>query len=198
MSIITKINQLDFDKKYSYADYLQWRLDEFVELVKGRVLKMSPAPLRLHQVVAGRIFADLEQYLRKKSCNVYIAPFDVRFPRVKDGSDEQIFTVVQPDICIVCDETKLDDRGCVGAPDTIIEILSRGNIDRDVNQKFKLYQEFGVPEYWIVAPGEKTITAYQLDAAGKYQLSGEYDQDGPIPIASLKDFTLKWEDIFND
>lgn len=195
---ITDINQLDLSKTYTYADYLQWKLDEYVELFRGKVMRMSPAPLRRHQRIVGRIFSDIERHLRNRPCDVYIAPFDVRLPKKPDTSDKAIYTVVQPDICIICDPAKLDERGCVGAPDTIIEILSKGNIDRDLKKKFDLYEEHGVPEYWIVAPGIQNVTVYLRNAEGKYELRGEYDDKGEIPLQSLPGFALLWEDIFEE
>ncbi len=197
--VITDINQLDPKKTYTYADYLQWKFEEYVELFRGKVMRMSPAPLRQHQDIAANIFTPISSYLRKKDCKVYIAPFDVRLPKKGDISDEAIYTVVQPDICIICDPAKLDRRGCVGAPDTIIEILSQGNVDRDLKKKFDLYEEHGVKEYWIVAPPDiQNVTVYILNDQGKYELRGEYDNKGPIPLQSLPGFSLTWEDIFEE
>lgn len=192
---ITDVNELDPNGIYTYADYLTWRFEEYVELFRGKLKRMSPAPRRRHQDVAGRIFSEFEHFLRRKRCKVYISPFDVRLP--KKGSSE-IFTVIQPDVCIICDRNKLDDAGCLGAPDTIIEVLSKGNIDRDVNEKFGLYAESGVPEYWIVSPGEKTVTCYLLNAEDQYKLSGEYAEPGLIPVASLPGYSMDWETIFEE
>jgi Uma2 family endonuclease len=195
LKVVTDINELDLNGTYTYADYLTWRFDEYVELFRGRLKRMSPAPKRRHQDIAGNIFSELKSFLRRQPCKVYIAPFDVRLP--KPGTSE-IYTVVQPDICIICDNAKLDEQGCVGAPDTIIEVLSRGNIDRDINEKFSLYEESGVQEYWIVSPGEKTVTCYLLDENNRYKLSGEYADPGPIPVASLPGYAMQWETIFED
>lgn len=192
---ITDINDLDPNGIYTYADYLTWHFDEYVELFRGRLKRMSPAPRRRHQDIAGNVFNELKNFLRRKQCKVYIAPFDVRLP--KKGSKE-IYTVIQPDVCIICESHKLDEAGCLGTPDTIIEVLSKGNIDRDTNEKFSLYQESGVPEYWIVSPGEKTVTCYLLDAEGQYKLSGEYADPGPIPVASLPGYAMDWETIFEE
>ncbi len=191
---ITDINELDPNGTYTYADYLTWRFEEYVELFRGKIRRMSPAPKRLHQRIAGRIFSEIESFLRRKPCEVYISPFDVRMP--KPGLND-VYTVVQPDVCIVCDKNKLDEAGCNGAPDTIIEVLSKGNIDRDIKEKFVLYEESGVPEYWIVSPGEKTVTCYRLQE-GKYKLSGEYGDPGAIPVASLPGYKMQWDDIFED
>lgn len=192
---ITDINDLDPNGIYTYADYLTWRFDEYVELFRGRLKRMSPAPGRRHQDAAGNIFSELKSFLRRKRCKVYIAPFDVRLP--KKGSTE-VYSVIQPDVCIICDPVKLDEQGCAGTPDTVIEVLSKGNIDRDTHEKFFLYEESGVPEYWIVSPGEKTVTCYRLNAEGPYNLAGEHAAPGPIPVASLPDYSMDWETIFED
>ncbi len=191
---ITRIDQLDPNGTYSYADYLTWRLNEYVELFRGKIARMSPAPLTEHQRIAGNLFAPLRSHLRRKTCQVFIAPFDVRLPK-KDIADKAVYTVVQPDISIICDPVKIDRRGCIGAPDTVFEILSQGNLDRDLKQKFSLYEEHGVPEYWIVTPGLQSVAVYEL-AGGVYQLRAEYDGPGEIPVTSLPGFSLLWEDIF--
>jgi len=196
MMPITSLKQLDRSAKYSYQDYLTWEFSDVVELIKGRILRMIPAPTTKHQIITGRIFSDLENYLRRKQCQVFIAPFDVRLPRKSDHADEEIFTVVQPDICIICDEKKLDRRGCIGAPDMIIEVLSPGNFSRDAMTKYQLYEEFGVKEYWIVSPGEENMIVYLLED-GKYVLRGEYSEAGDqIPVTTLPGFALQWSEIF--
>src|SRR5690606_22311841 len=104
-----------YPQRYSYADYLSWELDEMVEIIKGRLFKTTAAPNRMHQKVALQLGATLLQFLNNKPCEVYIAPFDVRLPRTSTRN-EDIYTVVQPDICVVCDKEKLDDARCVGSP----------------------------------------------------------------------------------
>lgn len=137
---IKDFSQLDLNKTYTYADYLTWRFQERVELIKGWIYKMSPAPRRLHQEVEGNLYLELGNFFRKKSCKVYQSPFDVRLIKNLGQSDKEITTVVQPDICVVCDSQKLDDRGCIGAPDLIVEVLSPSTIKKDNYEKFNLYQ----------------------------------------------------------
>ena len=196
MAPITQFSQLDFGKTYTYADYLTWKFDEFVELIKGKVMRPMAGPSRMHQVYAGNIFGEVRQFLKKSPCQVYIAPFDVRLTTAGANGDQQIHTVVQPDICVVCDPAKLDDRGCVGAPDWIVEILSPGTTTRDTRIKYDLYEESGVLEYWIVYPGVKTVAAFTL-VAGQYRLTAEYTEPGPIPVATLPGLSLEWADIFD-
>jgi Uma2 family endonuclease len=195
MANLTQFSQLDLTKTYTYADYLTWKFDEFVELIKGRVMRPMAGPSRLHQVYVGNIFGEVRQFLKKSACQVYIAPFDVRLTTAGANGDQQIQTVVQPDICVVCDPAKLDDRGCVGAPDWIVEILAPGNTTRDTRIKFDLYEESGVLEYWIVYPGVKTVAAFTL-VDGQYTLTAEYTEPGPVPVATLPGLNLEWAEIF--
>jgi Uma2 family endonuclease len=168
MPIITKLSDLDLDKTYSYADYLLWQFQERVELIKGKIFEMSPSPSRKHQEVSIILLRYLDRYFENNSCGLYHAPFDVRLVNFKKSTDDnKVFTVVQPDLCIVCDEEKLDDRGCIGAPDLVIEILSPGNSKKEMGIKFDLYEENGVKEYWIVEPAENSIFIYTLKE-GKY------------------------------
>ncbi len=118
------LNDLSPDKTYTYADYLTWQFDEMVEIIKGKMFKMSPAPARMHQRVSSNLMHQVQGFFYKKPCQVYHAPFDVRLLAKKGNSDAQILTVVQPDLCVICDLSKLDEKGCVGAPDLVIEILS--------------------------------------------------------------------------
>lgn len=156
---ITNINQLDLNKTYTYADYLLWKFKERIELFRGRIFKMSPAPARIHQKILLNITRTFDQYFQKHSCELYFAPFDVRLPN-KNG---EVLTVVQPDLCVICDLEKLDDKGCLGAPDLIVEILSPGNTKKEMDHKFTIYEEAGVLEYWLVHPADKNIQVFVLD-----------------------------------
>ncbi|MBX0292241.1 Uma2 family endonuclease [Hymenobacter sp. HSC-4F20] len=195
MPPITSLSQLDLTKTYTYADYLTWQLTDFVELVKGKVRRMSPAPRRVHQKISGYFFGSVYAHLLQRSCEVYHAPFDVRLTTTGPNGDAQITTVVQPDICVICDPEKLDDKGCLGAPDWIIEILSPSTAAYDTREKFELYEESGVTEYWIVFPGEKTVATYVLEN-GRYQSRGAYFEPGPLPVHTLPGLELQWEGVF--
>ena len=127
-------------------------------------------------------------------CDVYIAPFDVRLSKGQTG-DATIYTVVQPDVCIFCDPAKLDDRGCIGAPDTVIQIVSKGNAKRDLHDKMSPYAEYGVPEYWVVFLEEKIILTHIL-RDGRYEAEGEYAEAGLVPVRSLPAFEMEWTEIF--
>jgi len=171
---------LDLNKRYSFADYLTWWDDKRRELYNGFIKMMTPAPSVKHQTVSGQIFGLFWSQLRKHKCNVFHPPFDVRFPS-KNGeiSDNKIYTVVQPDITVVCDKNKLDGKGCIGAPDLIVEILSLSTTKNDVEEKFKLYEENGVREYWIIHPNDETATVFFLEN-GKYQLQGIFAKGSKV------------------
>ncbi|TGE17533.1 Uma2 family endonuclease [Hymenobacter elongatus] len=196
MTPITDFSQLDLTKTYTYADYLTWRLEEVVEIIRGRVRRTSPAPWVRHQTISFRLNTLIGIALRGTNCQGFAAPFDVRLTRATANGDAQITTVVQPDLCVICDPAKLDEFGCVGAPDWIIEILSPGNTVHDSKTKFELYEENGVREYWMVDPGLKNVVVYTLSEAGQYELQGEFYQPGPIPVATLPGLLLEWAEVF--
>ena len=159
---ITNINQLaPINGLYTYAEYLLWKFEERVELLKGKLFKMS-APSPAHQVVQSNLNIELGLYFRNQKCQIYPAPFDVRLP-AKGETGDAIHTVVQPDLCVVCDRTKIDSRGCIGAPDLVIEIISPGNSKKELKQKFKLYEEAGVREYWVIHPSEEYVIVNVLE-----------------------------------
>lgn len=195
--MITNINQLDLDKTYSYADYLTWIFQEKLELIKGKIFQMSPAPSRFHQQVSVQLTGLLWTAFKNHSCTLYAAPFDVRLlDKKKSTLDKDIFTVVQPDLCVICDENKLDDRGCIGAPDLVIEILSPGNSSKEMKYKFDLYEEAGVQEYWIVNPENRTLFVYILKDdkfIGMHPLIEEDEIQSPL----FPQLDFKLEEIFN-
>jgi len=190
------IHDLDLNKVYTYADYFKWQFEERVELIKGRIFKMSPAPNRIHQKISGYIYNAIYNYLRSKECEVYAAPFDVRLPR-KSKDDQDIITVLQPDICIICDLSKLDDRGCIGAPDIVIEILSPGNNAKELKNKYEVYEESGVKEYWVVSPQDDTFIIYTL-IDGKYDASRLMVAGDTITSPLLQKFSLNLADLFEN
>lgn len=160
--MITSLSQLDFSKRYTYSDYVRWKFQERVELFKGLIFPMA-APSPVHQEVSGNLHGFLWSFLRNKSCKLYPAPFDIRLPLPKSKvTADKIDTVVQPDLCVVCDLTKIDQRSCIGAPDLVVEILSPGNSKREMKDKFELYEEAGVLEYWVIDPVHRTVLSYIL------------------------------------
>ncbi len=196
--MITDINQLDFSKKYTYADYLTWQFTERVELIMGRIFKMTPAPRTDHQHISGTVFGGIYSFLKEKPCRVFSAPFDVRFPSESGENGGKSDNVVQPDICVICDTAKLDDRGCVGAPDLIVEIISKGSVKRDLHEKFELYEQNGVREYWIVTPFEMTVTIFVLAADGTYITSKPLTLGDVAKSGVLPGFELDLDEVFKD
>ncbi|MCF8372369.1 MAG: Uma2 family endonuclease [Bacteroidales bacterium] len=190
--------KLDINKRYTYADYLTWMDDVRRELYNGFIKLMSPAPSRIHQRISVKLTRIWDVFLESKNCEVYHAPSDVRFPKnKKDKDDKTIYTVLQPDIYVVCDLTKLDDKGCLGAPDFIIEIVSPKNSKRDLKDKFDIYQEHGVREYWIVNPNDENVTVFDLNENGKYQFRGMYSEDDKIPVEIFKgDLKIDLMEVF--
>lgn len=194
---VTSLADLDPNGTYSYADYLGWQIPEWLELLRGRVVQRVSTPVELHQRTVGELLYRFSAYLRRQPCQVRHGPYDVRLPQPGTSTDEAIYTVVQPDICVICDPTKIEFRGCLGAPDLIVEVLSPGTAARDWKDKFDLYEEAGVGEYWIVDPLAQDLSAFVRDAGtGRYHLAGEYSQPGPLPCATLPGLGLEWEDVF--
>jgi len=183
---------------FSYKDYLSWDADnERWELIDGIAYDMSPAPTRKHQELSTIILTEFYNYLKDKDCSVYAAPFDVRLPEGFQA-DNEIKTVVQPDISVFCDENKLDDKGAIGAPDLIIEILSPSTAAKDLREKFLLYESVGVKEYWIVDPANKTLTVYNLDENEKYPRGKVFAGEDKVRVGIFKDMEIKMEDVFKD
>jgi Uma2 family endonuclease len=194
-----KLSDLDLNKTYTYADYVKWTFDEMVELIKGRLIPMA-APLSNHQQTSSNLHVAFKNFLHKKQCRVYHAPFDVRLPKPlsQRKTDKDIETVVQPDISVICDISKIDRRGCVGAPDLIVEILSKGTAEKDVKDKFEVYEEAGVKEYWIASVEDCTVSVFRLDAQGKYRADYRpYVKGDFIKVGIFEDFNVNVEDIFD-
>jgi Uma2 family endonuclease len=196
MKPVLKFEDLDVTKQYSYADYLTWQFSERVELIKGWIYKMDPGPNKAHQIASRIINGEMYNYFKVTSFSLYSAPFDVRLLDAKKSKeDKKVFTVVQPDIFVVCDDSKVENRGCVGAPDLVIEILSAGNAKRDLKIKYALYEENGVKEYWIADPAEQTIMLYQI-VKNKFQLHKIFFDDDVIESILFKGLKINVGDIF--
>jgi len=198
--MVTDFNQLDLTKQYTYADYLTWTFDDRVELFKGWVKKMSPAPNMSHQRISWNLSGELAYYLKANSCAAFSAPFDVRLigkSKSKKAKDNHaVYTVVQPDICIICDQSKLDERGCIGAPDWIIEIVSPGNTKKEIDDKYFLYEENGVREYWIIQLTDETLTVFDLKNA-KYQFRKIYNNVDKAPVGIFPGFEVDLVEVFS-
>lgn len=192
---------INFNKTYSFADYFSWSDGKRYELIDGKVKRMTPAPNKKHAVLTANIFGWIWGLFKNKKakCRIFHAPFDVRFPdSEEESSDDKIFTVVQPDICVVCDEKKLDEKGCKGAPDLIVEVISPSTAKNDFNDKFNLYQKHGVREYWIVQPNERVLTVYKLKGNNAFDDGTYFTIDDIAQSFIFDDIKVNMREIFED
>jgi Uma2 family endonuclease len=155
------------DRRFTYGDYVAWPDDERWELIDGVAFNMSAAPARRHQDILGSLYVQVRGALHGKGCRTYLAPFDVRLPEAAEG-DAEVRTVVQPDLVVICDPAKLDDAGCRGAPDLLVEILSPSTAYKDQTTKLELYERHAVREYWVINPARATVTVHRLGPNGSY------------------------------
>jgi Uma2 family endonuclease len=176
------------DERYTYADYLSWDGDERWELVDGIPYAMAP-PLTIHQRVLSRLHGQLFNFLKGNPCEVFPAPFGVRL-----NAEEYDDTVFEPDIVVVCDKSKLDEKGCKGAPDFVIEILSASTSSYDKVLKYNKYLQAGVREYWIVDPNDKTVNTYFL-SDGNY-VSKPYAETDTALVRTLPGCEIALNEIF--
>lgn len=177
------------DRRYTYADYAGWDMPDRYELIDGEPYMMS-SPSRTHQVIVGELYGQLRGFLKGKPYKVYISPFDVRLNAAGDNDD----TVVQPDILVVFDSSKIDESGCNGAPDMIIEVVSpsSGKLDRLI--KLQKYQEAGVKEYWIVEPDSQTLLVYSLESGKRVSVT-YFDADS-VPVKILPGCLIDMREVF--
>jgi Uma2 family endonuclease len=169
---------------HTYGEYLTWSDDHREELIDGLAyVREPPAPSRPHQELVGGLYYEVRGALEGKPCHAYIAPFDVRLPK-SDEADEKIDTVVQPDVLIVCDRHKLDQRGMRGAPDWLAEVLSPSTASHDQIIKLPVYERAGVPEVWLIHPADKTLTIYRLED-GRYGRPTIVELKGQTPLTAV-------------
>jgi len=190
---------LDESKRYTYADYLTWIDDKRRELINGFIHLMS-TPVRAHAEVSVELSTFIKTFIKKRKgkCRIYYAPFDVRLPKNNETEDDKIYNVVQPDICVVCDLSKLDDRGCIGAPDLIVEVLSPSTFKKDWCSKFNLYETCGVREYWLVDPKEKTVNVFLLQPEGKYDSGTMYKCNQKAPVRIFEGLEIDLNELFEN
>jgi len=187
---ITDINQLDLNRSYSYADYISWRFQERVEIIMGKIFKMSPAPTSVHQKIVSEMHGALHHFLKGKRCQVFPSPFDVIL--TVNGLE----SVVQPDVTVVSDPVKIVVEGCKGAPDLAVEVLSRSSVTKDLHEKYELYEKAGVTEYWLANPADRSLIIFSLQANGKYAASKPLIA-GDVAISNvLAGFSIPVDDLF--
>ncbi|ADQ46517.1 protein of unknown function DUF820 [Caldicellulosiruptor kronotskyensis 2002] len=183
-------------KVYTYADYLELPQDARVELIEGVIYDLSPAPSRVHQEIIFELTLIIGNYIKQnnKPCKVYTAPFDVVL--IEEGQDEkQAINVVQPDISIICDKKKLTDKGCVGSPEMIIEVVSESNFSHDYIRKLNLYTQFKIKEYWIVNPNNQTILVYRLKNNEDYLPPEVYTFNYKVKVRIFEDLIIDFTQI---
>ena len=184
--------------RYTYADYISWMDEQRRELINGVAYKLLSAPTRFHAKLSTEISSIFHWFVKKSKgkCQVYHAPFDVRLPKNGETANDKIDTVVQPDICVICDESKLDEAGCIGAPDLIVEVQSPSTAKRDLREKFDLYEQSGVKEYWVVYPTDKGLTVYILQENGKYDNGTTYEMSGKVPVGIFEGLEIDLKELF--
>lgn len=180
---------------WTYADYLAWPEGERWELIDGQAWAMSPAPSTLHQRVSLRLAHLLYDALARRGCEIFAAPFDVRLP-LGEESDDDITTVVQPDLVVICDPTRLDRRGLRGSPDWVIEILSPSSASHDCIRKLALYERVGVREYWIVHPEYRLVTVYDRGPDGRYGMPHSHDATERVVSSAVPGLEVGLGEVF--
>ncbi|MBK7765418.1 MAG: Uma2 family endonuclease [Sulfuritalea sp.] len=187
--------QRDLDY-HTYADYCSWPDEVRYELIDGVAYAMGPAPVRRHQGILGEIFRQVANILEGSPCRPYIAPFDVRLPK-KDEIDDDVDTVVQPDLVVICDRAKLDEKGCRGAPDWVVEVLSPSTAGHDQILKRALYQRVGVREYWLVHPVDRIVIIYAF-VGGSYGVPDVRELVGTLAVGVLPEIVIDWERVVRE
>ena len=182
-------------ERYTFADVLTWPDDERAELIGGEPVMMAP-PTTAHQLISFEIGRQLGNYLEGKKCRAIPAPFAVRLFEKDGDSPEDVDTVVEPDISIVCDASKLDKHGCKGAPDMVVEILSPSTQRHDRLVKLGLYQRAGVREYWIVDPVSKSVQVFVLED-GRYSAKDFGSAEEKVRVNVLEDCEIDLSQVFS-
>ena len=183
--------------RYTFADCLAWGEDERIEIIDGEAIMMSP-PATKHQRVSVALTAQLYSYLEGKKCEVFAAPFAVRLFEREGDAPENVDTVVEPDLSVICDPGKLDEHGCKGAPDLVIEILSPSTQRYDRITKFNLYQRAKVREYWIVDPISQTIQVFLLNDIGFLCPHESYGKEDSAKVAVLDECLIDLSKVFSE
>ena len=180
---------------HTYGDLLSWPEDSRYELIDGVAYLMSPAPARVHQEVVGELFGQIRNALQSGPCRAYVAPFDVRLPKGGEA-DAAVDTVVQPDVLVVCDPGKLDERGMRGAPDWVIEVLSPATAAHDQTVKLAAYERAGVRELWLVHPTDQVVTVYE-QVAGGFGRPAISEMRGSLTPRALPSVTIDWARVLS-
>ncbi len=179
---------------FTYAQYKNWPKEERWEIIEGEAFNMSPAPGMTHQNISGELFRQIANYLSEKPCKIFAAPFDIFLPK-NNESEEETSTIVQPDISIICDPSKLSEKGCLGPPNVVMEIISPSSASHDQIRKLDLYEKHAVPEYWIVHPMDRIVWKYVLEN-NNYGKPFIYDKNGTPSFLRFPDLQINLRKVF--
>ena len=185
---------IDYNKVYTYADYLKLGIDEMVEIIRGKIFRMSPAPRTNHQAISSNLHFRLRQQLENKICKVFHAPTDVVLP-LENKKRNKSTTVVQPDIFVICDPKIIEEKAVFGTPDFVIEIIAGKQVKKDTQIKYSVYEEAGVGEYWIVFADMRFVEVFILEN-GKFQRLNTFSEDDVVPVKTLPGLEISIDDIF--
>ncbi len=180
---------------YTYADMLLWDDSTRYELYDGEPVALA-SPSTAHQRISRELLFQFTDYLSGKRCEVFSAPFDVRLFEKQGDQPQDVTTVVQPDLMVVCDPKRIDRNGIHGAPDLVIEILSDSSRRSDRLVKFHLYEKAMVPEYWIVDPSNHTVMVHLLQE-GFYGSPEVYLPGANISVSVLDDCSINLNRVFS-
>ncbi len=184
------------DRRYTYADYRTWPDDERWELIDGVAWNMSPAPSTWHQAILGELHLQVAPFLKGTSCRVFLAPFDVLLPETDTQREDDVSSVVQPDLTGVYDASRITERGCFGAPDWVVEILSPWTLKKDLDAKFALYERHGIREYWVIDHGSRTVHTYRREATGRYGDPSILEGDARVPCPIGFEIEVRLRELF--
>lgn len=185
---------IDYNKVYTYADYLKLEIEEMVEIIRGKIFRMSPAPGTTHQTISSNLHFQIRLQLEKGPCTVFHAPIDIVLP-IENKKRNKSTTVVQPDICAICDPRIIEEKAIFGTPDFVIEIIAGKNVKKDTQIKYSVYEEAGVGEYWIVFAYMHFVEVFILEN-GKFQRLNTFSEDDVVPVHTLPGLAISIDDIF--
>lgn len=182
---------------FTFSDFLTWDTDERIEMIHGEIFMMA-APGTAHQLISGEIFRQLANFLDGRNCRVIAAPFDVRLFEKDGDSPKDVDTVVEPDISVICDRSRLDTYGYRGAPELIVEVLSPSTQRHDQLVKLRLYQRAGVKEYWIADPENKTVRVMLQDGNGTLRMHEVYQREDVAKVTVLAGCFIELNKVFSE
>ncbi len=195
-TILEKVNEptFDYSKVYTYGDYLKFEIEEMVEIIRGKIFRMSPAPRTNHQSISFNLLMQIGKNLEMKTCKVFHAPIDIVLP-IENKKRNKSTTVVQPDICVICNPKIIEEKAVFGTPDFVIEIVAGKQVKKDTQIKYSIYEEAGVGEYWIVFADMRFVEVFILEN-GKFQRLNTFSEDDVVPVKTLPGLEISIDDIF--